>query len=208
MSGGYGTDALDVYTAPATGTPPLSAPVSLCNAALILLGQETIVSLTEASEAARLCRIKWPEVRDAVLRWPWRCLVKRAHLARLADAPAFGYSYQYQLPTDYILMLTMSVDTAAWAIEGKALLTNEETAYITYIGYDTQVDNAGLFDSLLSAAIVARLAAELSPSLKAGDRFATLWEAYKQKLSEAKVAGTWEASRETVVVTTLTTGVR
>jgi hypothetical protein len=211
MSGGYGTDALDTISAPSGsgGTASLSAVVSLCNSALIMLGQELIASMTDASEAARLCRNKWPEVRDAVLREAkWRCLVKRAQLARLSETPAFGFLYAYQLPTDCYLVLGLSVATAAWGIEGKALLTDETQAFITYIGYDTQVDNVGLFDSLLSAAIVARMAAELAPSLKAADRFPTLWAAYERKLDLAKAAGRWEAPPEIISVTTFTTNVR
>jgi len=210
MSGGYGTDALDVVVVSSgSGTPSLSAAVSLCNSALILLGQELITSLTEASEAARICRNKWPEVRDAVLREAkWRCLVKRAQLARLAEVPAFGFLYAYQLPTDCYLVLGLSVTTAAWGIEGKALLTDETAAFITYIGYDTYTDNVGLFDPLLSAAIVARLAAELAPSLKAADRFANLWAAYERKLDLAKAAGRWEAPAEVISVNAFTTDVR
>jgi len=211
MSGGYGTDALDIVTTTpsGSGTPTLSSVVGLCNSALIMLGQELISSLNDASEAARVCRNKWPEVRDAVLREAkWRCLVKRAELARLAEVPAYGFLYKYQLPTDCYLVLELSVATAAWGIEGKALLTDETQAFISYIGYDTQIDNVGLFDSLLSAAIIARLAAELAPSLKAADRFVSLWAAYERKIDLAKAAGRWEAPAEVLSITTLTADVR
>lgn len=184
--------------------------IELCNSALVLLGQEPISSLaTDQSEAARLCRIKWPEVRDAVLRAAkWRCLIKRTELARLAAAPAFGFLYQYQLPPDCFLVLGLSVASAGWAIEGKVLLADEEQVFISYIAYDTAVDNVNTFDSLLTASIVARLAAEMAPSLKAADRFDNLWAAYERKMDDAKAAGAWEASRTIASCTALTTDVR
>lgn len=201
MSGGYGTDALTVVVTPTPGTPSPSSSVGLCNSALVLLGQTPIVSLTDDTDSARICLIKWPEVRDAVLRqYRWRCLTRRAELARLAAAPSYGFQYAYALPPDCFRVLeyrfpSSTGENPAYAVEGKALLTDEAQAFIAYTGYDTRVDNVGLFDSTLYAAIVARLAAEMAPSLKAADRFASLWSAYESKLDEAKAAGMLEASQ-------------
>jgi hypothetical protein len=209
----YGSDELvaPAATGAASGTPSLNAAVSLCNSALILLGQERIESLTDGSETARICSVKWPEVRDAILRDPkakWSCLKKRAELARLAAAPVFGFLYAYQLPPDCYQVLGLSVDTATWAVEGKAILTDEEQALISYLGYDTAADNVSLFDSLLTSAIISRLAAEMAPSLKSADRAPALWEAYERKLAEARLAGVLESSKATASCTAFTTSVR
>lgn len=200
MSGGYGTDALEVTVVATTGTPSPSSPVNLCNSALVLLGQTPIVSLDDDTDAARICRIKWPEVRDAVLRQHrWRCLTRRVQLARRPEPPAWGYLYAFDLPPDCFRVLEFHspVQTAAipaWTIGEHALLTDEPQAFIAYIGYDVREDNISLFDSTLYAALVARLAAEMCPPLKSADRFASLWAAYERKLDEAKAAGMLEAS--------------
>lgn len=182
----------------------------ICNLALIELGQERIASPeTDQSEAAKICRDKWPEVRDAVLRSAaWRCLIKRVSLAREAAAPAFGYSYQYALPVDYFRMISFSVEGAAWTIEGKMLLSNEETAAIRYVGYDRTADPVVLFDPLLTAVLVAQLAAKIAPSLKSASRVAELWALRNRAFSEAVLTGAVETLPEAASCTALTTSVR
>lgn len=187
-----------------------SSNTELVNLALIGLGKARISSLaTDQGESAKICRDKWPEVRDAVLRGnDWRCLIKRTSLAREAAVPAFGYLYQYALPTDYFRMLNLSVETAVWEIEGRVLLTDEETASIRYIGYDRAADPVGLFDSLLTSALVARMAAEIAPSLDAADREAEMWALHDRKISEAVRTGAIEKSRTVASCTAFTTDVR
>jgi hypothetical protein len=182
----------------------------LCNLALIELGQARITSLaTDQNETAKLCRDKWPQVRDAVLRGAdWRCLIKRTALAREAATPAFGYLYQYALPVDYFRMLSFSVEGAAWAIEGRLLLTDEESASIRYVGYDRAADPVALFDPLLTTVLVEQLAAMIAPSLKSADRVAELWALRHQAFSEAVRTGAVEVSRAIASCTSLTTSVR
>lgn len=182
----------------------------LVNLALIPLGKARISSLaTDQGESAKICRDKWPEVRDAVLRGnDWRCLIKRTQLAREAAAPAFGYLYQYALPVDYFRMLNLSVTAAVWEIEGRVLLTDEETVSIRYIGYDTNTDPVALFDPLLTTALAARMAAEIAPALDSADRVAEMWALYDRKLAEAVRTGAVEKSRTVASCTALTTDVR
>lgn len=209
MSGGYGTDALEVTVVATTSTPSPSSPVNLCNSALADLGQMPIVSLADDTDSARICLVKWPEVRDAVLRLHrWRCLTRRAQLARLAEAPSHGYLYAYALPSDCFRVLeahfpATALVNPAWAVEGRTLLIDEAQAYVSYIAYDVREDNVSLFDSSLTAVIVARLAAEISPALKSADRFASLWSAYERKFVDAKAVDVAEASRPVVSCMTL-----
>lgn len=187
-----------------------SSNTEICNLALIELGQEPISSLaSDQSEAARICRAKWPEVRDAVLRaGAWRCLTRRAALARLAEAPAFGYSYQYQLPTKCFRVLSVSPEGAVWTVEGRSLLTDEEEISIRYIEYDTGADSVSLFDPLLTAVIVAQLAATIAPSVKSASRVVELWGIRNQAMAEAKSVNAIETLPEVASCTALTTSVR
>lgn len=202
----------------------------LCNLALIELGQARISSLaSDQNESAKICRDKWPQVRDAVLRGAaWRCLIKRTALAREASAPAFGYLYQYTLPVDCFRVLSFSslntasstaiyedsvlaalqAKNALWAVEGRVLLTNEEAAYIQYVGYDRGADTVALFDPLLTTVLVCQLAATIAPSLSSADRVAELWALRHQAFSDAVRTGAVEASRAIASCTSLTTSVR
>ena len=87
----------------------MASVVDLCNRALDLLGAANITSLTENSKEARLCNGNFDDVRDAVLRsHPWNIAITRRALARDTDTPAFGFSFQYSLPTDPFCLRVLS----------------------------------------------------------------------------------------------------
>lgn len=72
--------------------------IEICNNALLDLGEETIMSLSDDSKPARLCNQRWPGVRDAVLRaHPWNCCTAQAVLAADAAPPAWRRSFAYPL---------------------------------------------------------------------------------------------------------------
>jgi len=120
--------------------------VHICNMALGSLGAEQINALTENSQAARWCNIFYETNRDACLvLHNWNGVTKRATLARLSAAPAWGYQYKYQLPSDCLRVwrakATASEDDDTgeieYKVEGRELLTDEENVYIKYIARET-----------------------------------------------------------------------
>ncbi|SDI65309.1 hypothetical protein SAMN04487926_12155 [Paraburkholderia steynii] len=81
----------------------MTSSVSICSSALIQLGDKPISSFSDPSQRAQNCGILYPEMRDALLRaHPWNSATKRVVLAPLADAPAFDYPFQFQLPDDWL----------------------------------------------------------------------------------------------------------
>ena len=172
--------------------------VDICNEAMDLLGAATITSLTENSKEARLCNRRFDTVRDAVLRsHPWNTAVTRAEIARDSTAPAFGFTYQYTMPTDPYCLRVLSfwnsnVDNEVAAydsqvmykIEGRKILSNEDTCKITYIGRVTDTEQ---FDSMLSNTIAHRLAAETAYAITGSTTVAQQMQAlYEQRLREAR----------------------
>ncbi len=143
---------------------PSVTEIDICNLALRKVGAQTIMSLDEQSENARLCKIFYPRVRDTVLRlYPWNCATKRASLTALSEAPAFGYAYQYTLPPDCLFVQRMDNQDIDYKIEGRVLLTDSTTANILYTA---RVTNPTLFDQLLIQCLYTFLAAEISTSLR------------------------------------------
>ena len=190
--------------------------VDICNEALDLLGAATITSLTQNSKEARLCNRNYELVRDAVLRaHPWNVAVTRANLAQDATAPAFGFTYQYTLPTDPFCLRVLSFwdsnvdnDIAAYdsnvmyKIEGRKILSNEGTCNIIYIG---RVEDTEQFDSLLSSAIAHRLAAETAYAITGSGTVAQTMNAlYEQRLREAKSIDAMEGYPEQPLADTYT----
>jgi len=110
----------------------MATDVSICSNALLMVGAQTINSLDPAADFTdrqRLCVNLWPTVRDYVLSiHPWNCTRKRAQLNPDADAPAFGWSLQYTLPSDFARMLGIGDDDDPpfdFTIEDGKLLTDE-----------------------------------------------------------------------------------
>jgi hypothetical protein len=60
--------------------------VSICNMALISLGQTTITALTDENENARRCNAIYEQVRnDLMVKHPWNFCIKRADLVSIVE---------------------------------------------------------------------------------------------------------------------------
>lgn len=141
-----------------------TSDVEICSAALTLLGDEPITALSDDTARARLAARHYPEVRDEILAaHPWNCALRRASLAQLAAAPAWGYAYAYQLPTDpYCLRVLETEDDEVkepWTIEGRTLLTDAGSVNLRYIA---RVEDVTDWPPLLASAVVYALAAKLA----------------------------------------------
>jgi len=166
-----------------------TSDTEIASLALTRIGQARILDIAGESENAVLCNMLYPKARDEVLRsHKWRCAIERQSLARLSAAPAGAeYDYQFQLPTDpYCLRVLGMPDnpTAAYEIEGDRLLTNETACLIKYL---KRITTPSKLDSLLSDAIVLKLALKLSfkivPDLKVRK---DIEDEYKDVIIEAR----------------------
>ena len=185
--------------------------VDICNEAMDLLGAATITSLTENSKEARLCNRRFETVRDAVLRsHPWNTAISRAEIAKDSAAPAFGFSYQYALPTDPYCLRVLSfwnsnVDSeiaaydsqVMYKIEGRKILSDEGTCKITYIGRITDTEQ---YDAMLSNTIAHRLAAETAYAITGSTTVAQQMQAlYEQRLREARSMDAMEGYPDKII---------
>tara|TARA_R110000803_G_scaffold140207_1_gene206785 strand:+ start:297 stop:899 length:603 start_codon:yes stop_codon:yes gene_type:complete len=180
--------------------------VQIVNNALVKIGANAILTLTEDSEAARAANLIYEQIRDACIRdHVWNFAVNRVELAQNSTAPAFEFSYQYNLPSDCLRVLQMEDMGMSYKIEGGKLLTDEDTAKILYLA---RVDDVNLFDSMFVEALSARIAAELAITLaESNTLYSNMMEMYKRKLGDARsmdaqesgyleiVADTWLDSR-------------
>lgn len=116
--------------------PEISA-VSICSNALLLLGDKPIDSFDQNNDRTRLVANIYAMKRDAVLRsHPWNCATKRVVLSPDTEAPAFGWAYQFQLPDDFLRILSVGIEEESpddYAIEGRKLLMNSTVCRLRYI---------------------------------------------------------------------------
>jgi hypothetical protein len=183
----------------------MTSVVEICNSALNILGANNITALTEDSKNARLCNQRFTPLRDAVFReHTWNCLIKRIELARDTEAPTHEYSYQYQLPSDSIRVLSLggyhngsssNLDAGQkFKVEGRKILTDEETVFLIYLA---RVTDPTQYDSLLIETIVARLAAELCYAITSSTSLANSLKAdYQDKLRLARHADATEGTAD------------
>ena len=162
----------------------MAAKIDIVNSALVMLGQDVLTSLSDDSRKARICSQRIDKVLRAVLRaYPWNCAVKRTNLAALTSTPAYGYTYEYQLPTDCLRVLEVQ-DGPEFRIEGRKILTDASAPL--YIAYLAEVD-VSEYDPLLEDAAAARLAADVAYPLTNDKGLADrMYALYQAKLSEAQ----------------------
>lgn len=107
-----------------------SAPEHICNLALDDLKQASINSITTpVSTLEYLCQRNYDQVRrECLFAHPWKFAIKRIQLTpNPSTTPLFAYAYAYDLPNDYIRMITVGDDyigdlKSAFEIENNQLL--------------------------------------------------------------------------------------
>ena len=87
-----------------------TSEVAICNIALSWLGGELIISLDDPSVEAKLCKANYEPLRDAVLEErEWTFAIKRLEPAQLQDRPLYGYDRAFQIPSEVIRVLQISL---------------------------------------------------------------------------------------------------
>lgn len=177
----------------------MASETDICNLALVRIGSLPITSMDDGSKRSTALNSIFEMVRDMVLRdHPWNFAVQRATLAQLTEAPAFGYTYAYQLPVDCLRVLGMVGDednldpSLTYKLEGGHLLTDEDSAQIKYIRRVTEV---GLYDAGFVSALASRLAAEVAYNLTASA--ALKEQMMKEYLHERGTAASTDAQEDT-----------
>ena len=100
-----------------------------------MLGAKPINSFDDRTDQARLVANLYASVRDDVLRLhPWNCATKRVILAPLAAAPAFDFTYQFQLPGDWLRTLQVGYKRCplSYRSEGRKVLADVSALPLVY----------------------------------------------------------------------------
>ena len=150
-----------------------TSDISICSNALLMLGDKPISSFDEGDSPtnimrAQLCGNLFPVVRDSVLRARApNCAKKRALLAPLADAPAWGWNAQFQKPSDWLRTIQIGYDMESWTYrdEGGVILCDSSTLPMLYVFRSEAYESwdAMLVD-LMTHAMALRLAWPITKS--------------------------------------------
>lgn len=176
--------------------------VDIANSALVKCGAATIVSLTDASREANIVNLRLFYARDTVLRMhAWKDATNRVILSPLVTAPAFGYDYQFQLPSDCLRVLQVVSDNT-YKIERDMVLTDDSIVNLIYV---SRVQDPTTLDSLLSDLIASYLAKDIIYSLTQDSQMtAMMAKDFETELRLAKNIDSKSQSREQIQMTWLT----
>ena len=137
----------------------MASLAEIFNDALIQVGAEPISNPQSTEPNAIICNNRWQNVRRAVLRaHPTNSTTVRARLGSTGTPPAWGFRYQYTLPTDpFCLRVLRRQDTRYdFKVEGRTIVTDlAPPLNLLFIG---DITNTEQWDALLIAAAGMRLA--------------------------------------------------
>lgn len=158
--------------------------VGLYNIAYLLLEEgKRVESIDEGSVQAKRMNVIYEATRDELLEeFPWNFATTRATRSALSDAPAFGWDYQYTLPSDMIRLLPLrengSFEGEPIPHEIESLVqdeTNPETTRVNVvltnsqaplkIHYIARVTNEAQFTPLFKRALACRLALNVAHAM-------------------------------------------
>ncbi len=180
-----------------------TSEIELCNLALSAIGQDNIVTLSPPQPdgpSAEQCVLHYAKQRDTVLRshW-WNAATKRVTLALISGSPIFGYTFAYQLPTDYIRLCDVNEDglltfrLTRYRVEGRQILTHDSTGNAIYVH---RLTNVSQMDEGLKDAIVALLAAKMCIKLTGDEtRKRELMKEFEEVVNEARAADSTESGQ-------------
>jgi len=165
---------------------------AIVNQALSRIGQGIIQDIDDSSSvtAVKMQNIFEQSVRAMGRMHPWKCLTERSILTPNTETPVFGYAYSYNLPENFIRMISFN-DTDSWdqedlyKREGQYLLTDKNTAKCVYTRYYA---DSTRYDSLFTEALIVYLAGKASTVIRQDEAlgYSLMEEFRKIALPEAK----------------------
>jgi len=183
--------------------------LDICNMALGEVGYTSsgLTSLGEDSTVAELCRrFIGPAVREVLNMGKWKCARAGVELPKLALTPEekpLGWAHAYQLPEDYIRIVSFNeVDAEEqwqhlFEVRGDRLLTQHSKAYMVYVrDLSAKGEDVHVMPPLLTRAVVCNLASKLAFPLQQNTSFKQAMEqSCEIAMRRAKASGALEEFR-------------
>jgi len=140
----------------------MTSEVEICNRAIDKVGGNSIVSLTDNTEEARILNRNYAGVRDYLLRTDtWNFAKAKQTLAELTP-PDFGFAKAFQLPTDWLRNVEINGDCDGklqFDIVGDQLHTDEDSINLVFI---QRITDPTKFDVLFTQQLIDELAKVLA----------------------------------------------
>lgn len=142
--------------------------VAICNQAIGWVGGNLIISLDQEQTEAQLAKANYALLRNALLEAAdWTFAMRRFVPPQLAIGPAWGYPYNFQLPSDVLRVCYVGQSArpeegdpvASWVREGHTILAEQSQIFVRAV---VEIADPNLFSPLFTQALAARLAMDLA----------------------------------------------
>lgn len=162
--------------------------VDMCNSSLQKLGAASITNLADDSMEARQCTVAYDSNRRSELRkYKWNFAINRAALAPDAEAPAFGYTYAFTIPSDCLRVILGNDVDLDWVIEGRKILTNRSNNGVLYLRYIADIVDVPTWDSVFYDIMAIAMAMDMCEALtNSTSKKQALAQEYTQAIETAK----------------------
>lgn len=159
--------------------------ISICNSALIKLGQEPITSLVQDNKSARLCANRYPLLRNMVLEsHPWRFAIKTVQIAALNQSPLQRWQFVSALPADCIYVIRGDDWQERFEVMEGQLYCNHSPIIIKYVFENT---DPSTYTYTFAECVAWRLAAELAYAITNSNTVADqMMKGYLAELANAR----------------------
>lgn len=146
--------------------------ITICAAALQLIGAEEITSFFDETREARICASIYPTVKKDMLQSStWRFSIRQEQLNKLSATPLFGFSYAYSLPSDFLRLVGKQTPTTKHQIFENKVYTDLDPVYAV-LQYDVDEQYfPAYFTRLMQLEMAAMLAAALLEDENKADKF-------------------------------------
>lgn len=140
----------------------VTSAVQICSNASLSLGGGAISDFAEGTPRALLAAQLYPSVLETTLRdHTWNCAIKRVNLSPESTTPAFDWSFQYVLPSDWVRTLGVGERGAEddYLSEGRRILANVNPLRLRYVFLN---DVPATYDASLVQALELAMAAKMA----------------------------------------------
>lgn len=172
----------------------MASKTAIANRALLKIGQDPILLLTDDNKPARTLNLIFDSVADAEVQDNrWKFAIRRTELSALVEPPLNGYAYQYPLPDDHLSLLQVgqtyvrSFDSnqGLWSVEGQMILTSIPAPLP--IRYIRRVIDANDYPAIFVEALACRLAMEACETLTQSDsKYQRVAQQYLMTIGKAR----------------------
>lgn len=178
----------------------MAQKIKLISNAMVLIGANPIASLEEGTEGLVGAALYEDTYEGLLASHTWRFATRKARLAKLTEAPLNEFSYQYQLPSDYITTEKVQGCTD-YEIYGDKIYTNQPEVYIDY---RYRVDEV-LLPPHFALTLQFLLAAQFAIPITDNSQRAQVYEGlYERQLKRAKGIDSMARPSQAIVDSPLT----